>query len=100
MVYGGVCRYLISPFRNHRLSSLRLLASPFVQKSSAIEEVLARCYAGEEALLDMEGVRGRSVIIQKVPLHMEEGPTLVEDATNVAARWLIGKLLYSCLEVA
>jgi hypothetical protein len=48
----------------------------------------------------MEGVRERSVIIQKVPLHLEEGPTIVEDATNVAARWLVGKLLDSSLEVA
>jgi hypothetical protein len=45
----------------------------------------------------MEGVRERSVIIQKVPLHMEG---IVEDATNVAALWLIGRLLYPCLKVA
>jgi hypothetical protein len=100
VVYGGVCRYLISPIRNHRLSSLRLLASSFIQKSPAIEKVLALCCSGEEVPLDMEGVRERSVIIQKVPLHLEEGPTIVEDATYVAARWLVGKLLDSSLEVA
>ena len=71
-----------------RLAALRFLELPFVQLPNSTRGVVKRCLQGEEASLDIQGVRERVVRIGRVSQIVAD----IEGA-DVCMRWLIGEIL-------
>ena len=66
------------------------MACTSVDATDDEREVLKRCLQGEEASLDVQGVRERVLCITKVPLIVKDGD---ETSAELCACWLIGVFL-------
>lgn len=79
---------ILSHHRLLRLNALRLLVQCTTNSShAAILGVLKRCLKGEEAELEIQGVRERILEIGKLSGSVPDGE---EVAADVAIRWLAG----------
>ncbi len=84
---------LLSHSRLLRLSVLRLLSSPLVHSNNPTE-IVKQCLHGEEVSLDVQGVRERTVRINRMPQVLKDGD---EQGADIATRWLIGRqLIHIC----
>jgi U3 small nucleolar RNA-associated protein 20 len=79
---------LLSHSRALRLNTLRLLSCCQRDESSpSLSEVVKRCLQGEEASLDVQGVRERVLRIGRLSLMVKDGD---KEGAEVSIRWLIG----------
>lgn len=82
---------LLSHSRPLRLAALRLLTSKNLislpEDSASVSEVLKRCLQGEEAEIDVQGVRERVLRIGRVGQVVGE-----KEGAEVCARWLVAQL--------
>ncbi|RXW23686.1 hypothetical protein EST38_g2153 [Candolleomyces aberdarensis] len=86
-VYPKLQDCLLSHSRGLRLSSLRFLTSNLVSAPEGGGEVLKRCLQGEEASLDVQGVRERVLRIGRVGQVVGD-----RQGAELCARWLIAQL--------
>ncbi|KAF5369330.1 hypothetical protein D9758_002676 [Tetrapyrgos nigripes] len=87
--YTALQESILSHSRSLRLTSLKLLASQLVVVPSETEEVLKRCLQGEEASLDVQGVRERTVCIRRISQIVKSDD---DQGAELCARWLIAQL--------
>ncbi|KAJ2918304.1 hypothetical protein MD484_g2111, partial [Candolleomyces efflorescens] len=87
VVYPKLQDCLLSHSRGLRLASLRFLTSNLVSLPEGAAEVLKRCLQGEEASLDVQGVRERVLRIGRVGQVVGD----IQGA-ELCARWLIAQL--------
>ncbi|THG95629.1 hypothetical protein EW026_g6070 [Hermanssonia centrifuga] len=87
-VYPYLQSSLLSHSRLLRLSVLRLLSSPLVHSNNPTE-IVKQCLHGEEVSLDVQGVRERTVRINRMPQVLKDGD---EQGADIATRWLIAQL--------
>ncbi|KAI0782968.1 armadillo-type protein [Abortiporus biennis] len=82
---------LMSHSRALRLSTLQLLSSSllFENVPRPALEVIKRCLQGEEASLDVQGVRERVLRINKVDQGLQSGDDL---GAGIAIRWFLAQL--------
>lgn len=82
---------LLSHSRPLRLAALRLLTSKNLislpEDSASVSEVLKRCLQGEEAEIDVQGVRERVLRIGRVGQVVGE-----KEGAEVCVRWLVAQL--------
>jgi U3 small nucleolar RNA-associated protein 20 len=87
-IYPSLRNSLLSHSHPLRLNCLRLLACQSVKMLPSELEVVQRCLQGEEATLDVHGVRERVLRIGKVGLAVKDGDRISAD---LCARWLLCK---------
>ena len=91
-MYEQLKASLLSYSRRLRLSALRMLCSQTDGVGAGTGEILKRCLMGEEASIDVQGVRERVLHITRINQMLRNDD---EIGADVAARWLIGVLSYS-----
>lgn len=91
VAYTNLRDCLLSHSRPRRLAALRFLTSKGLislpEDSASVSEVLKRCLQGEEAEIDVQGVRERVLRIGRVGQVVGE-----KDGAEVCARWLVAQL--------
>ncbi|KIJ51368.1 hypothetical protein M422DRAFT_203512 [Sphaerobolus stellatus SS14] len=87
-IYPHLQRSILNSQHGLRLSALRLLTSNIVQ-SCASSPALRTCLQGEEASLDLHGIRERVVRITGTTQIVKDGDDIGSDA---CIRWLIAQL--------
>ncbi|EAU91851.2 U3 snoRNP protein Utp20 [Coprinopsis cinerea okayama7 len=85
--YPNLQSALLSYSRPLRLSALRFLNSKLVNVPEGAGEVVKRCLQGEEATVDLQGVRERVLRIGRVGQVVGD-----RQGADVCARWLIAQL--------
>lgn len=85
--YPNLQPSLLSHSRSLRLNALRFLNSKLVAIPEGTEEVVKRCLQGEEATVDIQGVRERVLRIGRVAQVVGD-----RNSADICGRWLLGEL--------
>lgn len=88
-LYPSLRSALLSHSHVLRLSALQILSSRLVSSSAGEQDTLRRCLQGEDASLDMNGVRDRILRIGRVGVAVKDDE---HGAADLCGRWLIGKV--------
>ncbi|KAH6910215.1 U3 snoRNP protein Utp20 [Coprinopsis sp. MPI-PUGE-AT-0042] len=85
--YPSLQPSLLSHSRSLRLNALRFLNSKLVAIPEETEEVVKRCLQGEEASVDIQGVRERVLRIGRVAQVVGD-----RKSADICGRWLLAQL--------